>query len=123
MAEWLRIPVTTTGAAGSASGEAFTQYPAAGAIVAGFDIKYHASAPNTTDVTISEELPGGALRTLLTLTDGNTSVFKAVQVASVDSTNTATGGYVPLVVVGRIKVVVAQCDALTNAVVVSAQII
>lgn len=111
----IRLPVTTTGADGSGAGEA-TSAPVSCALL-NIYVKYHASAPNTTDVTITEV--GGAERTLLTLTNVNTSGNKPVRIPEVDVTGTALASSSPFYLPGvAIKVAVAGCNALTDAVVV-----
>lgn len=114
------IPITTTGSAGSATGSGTSA--AINGVVYEIYVKYHASAPATTDVTISES--GGAARTILTLTNVNTSGAKPAYVAVVDATGTALTSYIGRALAGRaISVSVAQCDALTNAVEVYAYIL
>lgn len=109
------IRVTTTGSAGSASGSATTA-----ALVPGFllDIylDFNASAPATTDVTISYASRGG---NLLVVTNSATDALIAPRQKLVDNTNTAiTDSHAPFALDDRITVAVAQSDALTDAVVV-----
>lgn len=107
------IPVTTTGSAGSATGSGVSNV--INGLIYSIYVKYHASAPGTTDVTISETT--GATRTFLTLTNTNTSGTKPAYVAAVDATGTALTSYVATALAGRtVTVSVAGCDALTNAV-------
>lgn len=108
------IKVTTTGSAGSASGSATSQ-----ALIPGFllDIflDFHASAPNTTDVTISYATRGG---TALATANANTDALLAPRQKLVDNANAAiTDAYDRFLLDDRITVAVAQCDALTDAVV------
>jgi formate-dependent nitrite reductase membrane component NrfD len=109
------IKVTTTGAAGSATG---SQTGTAYGVLAGIVVKFHASAPNTTDVTITETVNGVA-RNLLTLTNVNTSGYYNPQ----DAIHAVSGGaaiadmYMPFVLTGNtVTVSVAGSNALTNAV-------
>lgn len=114
----IRIPVTTTGSAGSASGNQSSAVPGGirGAIMSIY-LDYHASAPGaTTDVTITEV--GDANRTLLTRTNTATDGEFPVRISEVGSTGTAGSGVTPYFIAGaQINVAVAQSDALTNAVV------
>lgn len=110
----IRLPVTTTGADASGVGEN-TSVTISGALLNVY-LKFHASAPATTDVTITEV--GGAARTLLTLTNVNTSGNYPVRIAEVGVTGTAGTGVTPFYLPGvAIKVAVAGCNALTEAVV------
>lgn len=111
----IRLPVTTTGSAGSAAGDA-TSATISGVLLNVY-LKFHASAPGaTTDVTITEV--GGAGRTLLTLTNTATSGNFPIRIPEVGVTGTALTGTTPFYLPGTaIKVAVAQCDALTEAVV------
>lgn len=110
-----RVDVTTTGTAGSAVGSGQT-LPLPG--VLGFiQVDYHASAPGTTDVTISEA--GGPQRTILTLTNRNTDGIFYPNVSFTDGTGAAyaTASYGAWVLANTpITVSVAGCDALTDAV-------
>ncbi len=83
---------------------------------------YHASAPITTDVTISEL--GGMERALLTLANANTNATHyprafASSTQGVVSTTVMTPIYIDLC---RVQVAVADCNPLTDAVVVLLQI-
>lgn len=114
-----KIAVQTTGSAGSATGEALSELPLAG-ILLGFRVKYH-SAPATTDVIITADLPAGyPTLTLLTLTNINTDIgYRPVETETYDATNTGTGIYTLIPVQGhKIKVAVAQADALNPCVTV-----
>lgn len=110
----LRIPVTTTGSAGSASGNA-TSTPIVSGYIERIYLDFHASAPATTDTTIS--VVGHENRTILTLTNVNTDGDYPVRIAETGNTGTAAATTTRLAVVGQIKVALAQCDALTGAVV------
>lgn len=114
-----RVNVTTTGSAGSATGTATTTLPVYG-ILGAIEIDYHGSAPATTDVTISESGEFG--RTLLTRTNTATDGTFYPAPLITDATGTATTSYGTYILTGElISVSVAQCDALTNAVVVTIQ--
>lgn len=110
------VKVTTTGSAGSASGSALSAIPIKGYLEA-ITVVY-ASQPATTDVTIAES--GGAGRTLLTLTNGNTNTTKYPRPQAHDGAGTAiTGQYWRVFLPGDyVSVAVAQGDAATNAVTV-----
>lgn len=115
-----RVAVTTTGAAGSATGSAQTIDLPLGSWLIGVRVDYHASAPATTDVTISET--DGLGQTLLTLTDNNTDgVYYPVTEICDDEGTAITGSYNMYAVEGPLTVAVAGCDALTDAVVVTIQ--
>jgi len=85
MAEY-RIPVTTTGSAGSASGTGTSELPIRGWIDSIF-VDYHASAPNTTLVDLDES--GGAGRKFLDLSAGNTDGVYRVRGKPHGTTGTA----------------------------------
>lgn len=132
MAEFVKIAaVTTTGSAGSATGDSgvVTSNGAGSSLPTGFLVEiyvdFHASAPSTTDTTISEVLPNGSsLRTILTLTNTNTDGVYAVKIPSYNTTGTASGSDLVYPNIGSSwKVTVAQCDALTAAVTVWAKIV
>lgn len=116
------VKVTTTGAAGSAAGTGTTEAGVRG-FIESIQVDYHASAPATTDVTIAEA--SNMARTLLTLTNNATDkiVYPRVQVhdtagaaLTLDGTRANVARiYVPGV---KLTVTLAQCDALTDAVVV-----
>lgn len=107
------LPVTTTGSAGSATGSATSG--AINGVIYDLYVKYNASAPGTTDVTISEAT--GAARNLLTLTNANTSGSFPPYAAVVNSSGTAQSSYIGRAFAGRaVTVSVTGCDALTAAV-------
>jgi hypothetical protein len=114
-----QIKVTTTGSAGSATGDATSELPING-VLWGVYLNYHASAPATTDVTIKAVLPDGVEITIFTLNNSATDAYKPIRIANVDASNTALTTYDPFLFTGqKIKVSVAGCDALTNAVIVT----
>jgi hypothetical protein len=113
------VRVTTTGSAGSASATALTTIPVNGLITA-IKIDYHASAPVTTDVVIAET--GLFSRTLLTVSNNKTDNNYYPGYAQVDAAATALTAYaLPNVSGEYVSIAVAQCDALTDAVVVHIQ--
>jgi hypothetical protein len=111
------VSVDTTGAAGSATGEAST--PRIRGLLYKIDLDYNGSAPATTDVTITTvDDDGNTVDTLLTISNSNTDADYSPMIPGHDNTGTITGDYLlPPIPLGTIKVTVAQCDALTAAVV------
>lgn len=123
------IAVTTTGNAGQAAGVAimpdglFTQWPSfrRAPFLWALRVDYHANAPATTDVVISED--GGLGRTLLTLTNRNTDGVFYPRYPVHDGEGAEESQREAAVLEGPLKVAVAGCDALEDAVVVTAQIV
>lgn len=116
--EWIKVAsITTTGSAGSATGTSGNVNIRTGgelqAVFVGFT-----TMPATTDVTISEILPNGGSRTLLTLTNVNTDAVHQVRIADSTTAGAAGTGFVYPVVGSTLKVDVAQGDAVTNGVIV-----
>lgn len=112
----IKLAVNTAGSAGSASGDNTTAIRGIKGALMSVRFDYHASAPATTDLTLTEI--GGAGRTLLTLTNINTDGEYPIRIAEVGTTGTALGTYTPILLDGvQLKVALAQCDQLTNAVV------
>lgn len=116
----LKVAVTTTGSAGSATGSGSTEYPVNGKVYAIY-LDYHASAPGaTTDVTVTmAEAPSA---TLLTVTDNATDGWylprqqvhsPAAAGLTYDGTRTVNEAYP---VAGKLTVAVAQSNALTACV-------
>lgn len=111
-----RIAVTTTGSAGSATGTGTSTSPVRG-VLNGIKIDYHASAPVTTDVTIAEST--GMVRTLLTRTSSATDGVFYPGAQQHDTSAATVTSYAPYILAGDyVTVTVAECDALTDAVVV-----
>ena len=109
-----KVQVTTAGGAGVAAGAA-TSKPITGQIL-GIGLDYHASAPGTTDITITGAVTG---RQLYAKTNSVTDVFVVPAVHSVDSAGSALASDITprLVCVGEgVTVTLAQADALTNCV-------
>lgn len=109
----LVVPVTTVGSAGSAAGSGST-----GAIM-GFllDIylDFHASAPATTDTTITLTGRGG---NVLVVSNSVTDGLFAPRQKPVDNANAAiTNAFDRFAITDGLTVTLAQCDALTNAVI------
>jgi hypothetical protein len=111
------LKVSTTGSAGSASGSAILAAPLSELVAMYVD--YHASAPATTDLTLTA--PGNpASVTVLTLTNNATDGWYYPKAQKHDNTGSAvTGDYADPVVHSHLNLALAQCDALTDAVVVT----
>lgn len=105
------VAVTTTGAAGSASGNA-TSEPLRGELKAIY-LDFHASAPATSDTTVSYATVGG---TILAVTNSATDAMFAPRMKPVDNANAAiTNAHDEFPLADKITVAVAQCDALAPA--------
>ena len=118
------IKVTTAGSAGSAVGATNSPAAISGKILAIF-FDFHASTPNTADVTVTERIGTTDRQTICVETSSKTDVMRrprtvvddgAETTVTYDGTNEI---YEPYVVNGQIRVAVAQGDALTDAVVVT----
>lgn len=114
MLEFIRV--TTTGSAGSATGETTDDFLVHGLLL-GVRLDYHASAPVTTVVTITEA--GGLKRTLLTAPASATDVSFNPHNTTQTTVGVNTGFYEPFYLDGvNITVTVTASNALTDAVVV-----
>lgn len=106
------VTVTTTGVAGSASGNADS--PGINGYIEAIYLDFHASAPATTDVTVSYKARGG---NILAVTNSATDAMFAPRIKPVDNANAAiTNAHDRFAVNDKINVAVAQSDALTGAV-------
>jgi len=112
-----QVAITTTGSAGAATGTGAT-VPIQGFLLDVF-IDYHASAPATTDVTISEPTFGN----VLVKSNNNADIWLAPRKDTVDAAAAATGGYDPIPINSALTIAVAQADALTNCVIVTVRYI
>ena len=108
-----RIAITTTGSAGAAAGSG-TSIPIQGFLLEVY-LDYHASAPATTDVTITEPVFGTVLARSNSATDG----WFAPRKQTCDPAAADTGIYDLIPVNGELTITVAQADALTDCVVVT----
>jgi len=119
--DYERIAVTTTGGAGAATGSSTGQIIFTGKFHAAY-VDYNASAPGTTDVTISIATPISANLVVVSNNATDGWYLPRVQVVSAAAAGlTYDGTYVvaePMPVTGKITVAVAQADALTDCVVV-----
>src|SRR3990167_8558574 len=108
------VPVTTAGGAGVAAGNASTTETIEGFLL-DISLEYHASAPGTTDVVITQS---GTPTAILTVSNNATDGRYAVRDAAVNVAAGAaiTNSFVLIPVNGTFAASVAQCDALTAAV-------
>ena len=106
------IKVSTTGSDASATGSRVVPLPYCEIIAARMD--FHASAPGTTDTTLSS--PGDPVSvTLLTITNSATDAWYYPSIQLDDNSGSAiTGAYVPAIVHGNLLVELAGSDALTD---------
>lgn len=111
------IKVTTTGGAGVATGTGDSGKPIRGRVL-GVYFNWHASAPATTDTTLRTKGNASPSYNLLVVTNSVTDAFIVPAAKPVDNANAAiTNAHTPFPVDDYLEVSVAQCDALTNAVV------
>lgn len=112
------IRVTTTGSAGSATGSQKSELPFSG-FIQGIAITTDALAPDTTDVTITEN--GGLGRTILAvtnLTHGTTTIYNP-QFEIQNNAGVAQDLYSSFYISSQsLLVTVGGSDAVTNAVIV-----
>lgn len=124
MIKSVEIPVTTTGADGSATGAANTDFAIIGRILA-LQHDFHASCPNTADITVTERKGAADIQTIHVETSSTTDVVRYPRKAVEDSAETAVTYdatneiYEPFVTSHKIRVAVAQANALTNCIVVT----
>ena len=107
------IKISTTGSSGSATGSLVTALPYCELLSVRMD--FHASAPGTTDTTLSA--PGGPVSvTLLTISNSATDAWFYPTHQLDDSSGSAiTGAYIPAIIHGNLLTELAGCDALTDA--------
>ena len=111
------LKVTTTGGAGVATGSAASPFPVRGYVMGVF-LNFHASAPATTDTTLRTKGNSAPSRNLLVVTNSATDAFIATADKPVDNANVAiTNAHRGQVVDDYLEIALAQCDALTDAVV------
>ena len=111
------IKVSTTGSDASATGSRVTALPYCELLAVRMD--FHASAPGTTDTTLSS--PGGPVSvTLLTVSNSVTDAWYYPPHQLDDSSGSAiTGAYIPAVIHGNLLTELAGSDALTDALVMT----
>lgn len=120
MIRTLRLNVTTTGSAGSATGSDTSDRPFFGAVRAIY-VDWHASAPGaTSDITVVADNDDSQPEiTLYSATDSATDVWVYPVVQSTDTGGSAVAAqYQHIVIASTITATVSQSDALTNAAVV-----
>lgn len=113
MSQRMTYLISTTGAAGNASGQ-YTRnlYGTIAEVI----VRYDDAAPATTSVTLTALLDGDQAETLLTL-DGNNSAFAgSPTLPQVDNAGLVTGNEVFRAVAGPVRVSVSNCDELPVAV-------
>ena len=111
------IKVSTTGSDASATGSLVTALPYCELLAVRMD--FHASAPASTDTTLSS--PGDPVAvTLLTVTNSATDAWYYPGIQMDDNSGSAiTGAYVPGLIHGNLLTELAGCDALTDALVMT----
>jgi hypothetical protein len=113
-----KITVTTTGEDGSASGVGYSARPLVGEVVA-MRVDWHASAPATSDIdVVCESDDDHPEITLYSKDDSATDAWAYPTIEETDTGGTGRGTYREIPVSGRIKVSVAQANALDPAVTV-----
>jgi hypothetical protein len=107
------VKVSTTGSDASATGSLVVALPYCKLLAA--YLNFHASAPASTDTTLSS--PGDPVAlTLLTVTNSATDAWYYPSLQMDDNSGSAiTGAYVPALIHGNLLVELAGCDALTDA--------
>lgn len=114
-----RVAVTTVGSDGSATGTGVTEDVIKGRVVR-VDVNYHASAPGTTDLTLTQTNEDQAV-SIVSLTDQKTdkTVYPTVQLTDNGGTGRTLEGSEPLVdyypVADTLTVTIGGCNALTGA--------
>ena len=115
------LKISTTGGAGVATGSGILSLPLCELLA--IYLNYHASAPATTDVT-AKSVGDPATVTLLTRSNSATDAWLYPTVNVHDNVGVAvTGAQAPPVIhAGALSIDVAQCDALTDCVTVTAYV-
>ena len=114
------IKVSTTGSDASATGSLVTALPYCELLAV--YMNFHASAPASTDTTLSS--PGDPVAvTLLTVTNSATDAwFYPTHQLDDASASAITGAYIPAVVHGNLLTELAGSDALTDALVMTIRV-
>ena len=124
MIRTVRIPVTTSGADGAATGEGYSDYPLNG-LLRRLEVDWDATAPGaTSDIVVTVEADERHPEvTLYSKSDAATDVVvhPMLQAAGTDG-NAIDGVHTPIPVAGRIKVAIAGCNALDPAATVHAYV-
>jgi len=115
----ITIPVTTTGADASATGTAYSAFPLSGVVYALY-VDWGSTAPaGTSDITITSESAPSI--TYYSKLNSSTDAWVYPRAAVTDAAGTAVTYdgtneiYEPFPINDRLKVVVAQCNALAPA--------
>lgn len=111
------LDVNTSGAAGSATGSKTQDSGIKPGFVAGIKLDYHASAPVSTVVKVSEA--DGLGQTILQVTGSTDKVFYPVVPTHKSADGTETGQTSLLMVEGRLKVDVTLSNELSPCVTAS----
>ncbi len=109
--EYQQVHVNTTGAAGSATGSA-QSIPINGLLLDVY-LDYHASAPATTDVTISDAIFGNVVVKSNNATD--CKLAPREQLCDVNAADTGLYDMIPIN--GQLTIAVAQADELADCLV------
>lgn len=118
MIKTIPIKVTTVGSAGAAAGTGRSEGVVRGEILGAY-FNFHASAPATTDTTLRTAGQAAPSYNIVAIANSVTDAFLAPRAKPVDSANAAiTNAHAPFVVHDVLEVALAECDALTDAVVV-----
>lgn len=111
------ITVDTTGSAGSATGTATSEL-IMGELIDIY-LNYHGNAPNTTDTTISM-----ANGNILVSSNSATDALVAPRLKCVDNAGAAiTNSYERFLINGTVSITLAQCDALSGALVATLRVL
>ncbi len=115
----VRLAVTTTGTAGTATGS--TTSETLFGFVLDIYLDFNAAAPATTDTTIAYAGRGG---NILAVANSATDALIAPRIKTVDNANVAiTNSFDRFVLNDAITVSLAGCDALTDALVAYVRIL
>ena len=107
------LTITTVGGAGAAVGSATMANTPFG-ILLDIYLNYHASCPNTADVTVTEPVFG----TIVVKSNNATDIRIAPVITCVDATATAVSAYINVPLNGGpLTVSIAEADALTGCLV------
>jgi len=108
------VSVTTTGSAGTATGSAVSGE--LNGFLLDIYLDFHASAPATTDTTIAHTEP--TMGNILVVSNSATDALITPRAKAVDSANAAiTNSHDKVPLDGTVTISLAECDALTNALV------
>jgi hypothetical protein len=106
-----KVAITTLGNAGAAVGSG-TTIPIMGFLLDVY-LDYNAAAPATTDVTISDPVFGNDI----VKSNNATDIWLAPRKQTCDPAAADTGSFDLIPINGALTISVAQCDALTDALV------